>query len=73
MPTWIWVNMAKGRRAKVRLHEIYGIACAGKFTTALRFATDNGVRTIVSTDYLRDTARRFLMWAGSSLTRSGGM
>jgi 2-phosphoglycerate kinase len=47
------------------LHVIYGIACAGKSTTALRLAADNGVRTIVSTDYLREVQRLYVPAAQS--------
>ena len=43
--------------AGVTLHVIYAIACAGKSVTALRFATDNGLRTVISTDYLREVQR----------------
>ena len=42
------------------LHVIYGIACAGKSTTALRYAGDNGIRTVVSTDYLREVQRLYV-------------
>ena len=42
------------------LHVIYGIACAGKSTTALRYAGDNGIRTVVSTDYLREIQRLYV-------------
>ena len=47
------------------LHLIYGIACAGKSTTALRLAADNGVRTIISTDYLREVQRLYVPAAQS--------
>jgi 2-phosphoglycerate kinase len=43
--------------AGMTLHVIYGIACAGKSTTALRYASDNGIRTVISTDYLREVQR----------------
>jgi 2-phosphoglycerate kinase len=49
------------------LHVIYGIACAGKSTTALRFASDNDIRTIVSTDYLREVQRVYVPAAQSSV------
>jgi 2-phosphoglycerate kinase len=42
------------------LHVIYGIACAGKSTTAMRYASDNGIRTIISTDYLREVQRAYV-------------
>jgi 2-phosphoglycerate kinase len=42
------------------LHVIYGIACAGKSTTALRYASDHGIRTVISTDYLREVQRLYL-------------
>ena len=42
------------------LHVIYGIACAGKSTTALRYAGDNGIRTVISTDYLREVQRLYV-------------
>ena len=42
------------------MHVIYGIACAGKSTTALRLAANNGVRTIISTDYLREVQRLYV-------------
>jgi 2-phosphoglycerate kinase len=44
----------------VTLHVIYGIACAGKSTTALRYASDNGIRTVISTDYLREVQRLYV-------------
>ena len=44
----------------VTLHLIYGIACAGKSTTALRYAHDNGIRTVISTDYLREVQRLYV-------------
>ena len=47
------------------LHVIYGIACAGKSTTALRFASDNGIRTVVSTDCLREVQRLYVPAAQS--------
>jgi 2-phosphoglycerate kinase len=50
---------------RMTLHVIYGIACAGKSTTALRLAADNGVRTIVSTDYLREVQRLYVPAAQS--------
>jgi 2-phosphoglycerate kinase len=45
---------------RMTLHVIYGIACAGKSTTAVRLASDNGIRTIVSTDYLREVQRVYV-------------
>jgi 2-phosphoglycerate kinase len=42
------------------LHVIYGIACAGKSTTALRYANDNGIRTVIGTDYLREVQRLYV-------------
>ena len=45
---------------RVTLHVIYGIACAGKSTTALRYASDNGIRTVISTDYLREVQRLYV-------------
>jgi 2-phosphoglycerate kinase len=42
------------------LHVIYGIACAGKSTTALQYASDNGIRTVISTDYLREVQRLYV-------------
>lgn len=42
------------------LHVIYGIACAGKSTTAIRYASDNGIRTVISTDYLREVQRLYV-------------
>jgi 2-phosphoglycerate kinase len=42
------------------LHVIYGIACAGKSTTALRYACDNGIRTVIHTDYLREVQRLYV-------------
>jgi 2-phosphoglycerate kinase len=41
------------------LHVIYGIACAGKSTMVLRYASDNGIRTVISTDYLREVQRLY--------------
>jgi 2-phosphoglycerate kinase len=49
------------------MHVIYGIACAGKSTTALRLAADNGVRTIISTDYLREVQRLYVPAAQSTV------
>ena len=43
----------------VALHVLYGIACAGKSTTALQYASDNGIRTVISTDYLREVQRLY--------------
>ena len=54
---------------RMTLHVIYGIACAGKSTTALRLAADNGVRTIVSTDYLREVQRLYVPAAQSPCWR----
>jgi 2-phosphoglycerate kinase len=45
---------------RVTLHVIYGIACAGKSTMALRYASDNGIRTVISTDYLREVQRLYV-------------
>jgi 2-phosphoglycerate kinase len=42
------------------LHVIYGIACAGKSVTALRYASGNGIRTVISTDYLREVQRLYV-------------
>jgi Aldo/keto reductase family/Ham1 family len=42
------------------LHVIYRIACAGKSTTALQYADDNGIRTVISTDYLREVQRLYV-------------
>jgi 2-phosphoglycerate kinase len=42
------------------LHVIYGTACAGKSTAALRFAASRGIRTIVHTDYLREVQRLYV-------------
>ena len=42
------------------LHVIYGIACAGKSTTALQYASNNGIRTVISTDYLREVQRLYV-------------
>jgi 2-phosphoglycerate kinase len=44
---------------RMSLHVIYGIACAGKSTTSLRYASDNGIRTVISTDYLREVQRLY--------------
>jgi 2-phosphoglycerate kinase len=49
----------------VTLHVIYGIACAGKSTTALRLANDHGIRTVISTDYLREVQRVYVPAAHS--------
>jgi 2-phosphoglycerate kinase len=46
--------------AGMTLHVIYGIACAGKSVTALRYAGGNGIRTVVSTDYLREVQRLYV-------------
>jgi 2-phosphoglycerate kinase len=42
------------------LDVIYGIACAGKSTAALRHASENGIRTVISTDYLREVQRLYI-------------
>jgi len=39
---------------------IYGIACAGKSTTALRYASENSIRTVIGTDYLREVQRLYV-------------
>jgi len=44
---------------RMSLHVIYGIACAGKSTTSLRYASDNGIRTVISTGYLREVQRLY--------------
>jgi 2-phosphoglycerate kinase len=46
--------------AGMTLHVIYGIACAGKSTLALRYAGDHGIRTVISTDYLREVQRLYV-------------
>ena len=46
--------------AEATLHVIYGIACAGKSTTALRLASEHGIRTVISTDYLREVQRLYV-------------
>jgi 2-phosphoglycerate kinase len=46
--------------AGMTLYVIYGIACAGKSTTALRYARDYGIRTVISTDYLREVQRLYV-------------
>lgn len=46
--------------AGMTLHVIYGIACAGKSVTALRYAGDNGIRSVISTDYLREVQRLYV-------------
>lgn len=46
--------------AGMTLHVIYGIACAGKSTAALRYASDNRIRTVISTDYLREVQRLYV-------------
>jgi len=46
--------------AGMTLHVIYGIACAGKSVTALRYASGNGIRTVISTDYLREVQRLYV-------------
>jgi 2-phosphoglycerate kinase len=42
------------------LHVLYGIACAGKSTTALRYASENDIRTVIHTDYLREVQRLYV-------------
>jgi 2-phosphoglycerate kinase len=44
----------------VTLHVFYGIPCAGKSVTALRYAAGNGLRTVISTDYLREVQRLYV-------------
>jgi len=46
--------------ARMTLHVLYGIACAGKSTTALQYARDNDIRTVVHTDYLREVQRLYV-------------
>jgi 2-phosphoglycerate kinase len=45
---------------RVTIHVIYGTACAGKSTAALRYAAGHGIRTVVSTDYLREVQRLYV-------------
>lgn len=45
---------------KVKLHVFYGIPCVGKSTTAVHFAYEQGIRTIIHTDYVRELQRSFL-------------
>src|SRR5579885_1024422 len=40
-----------------KLYVFYGIACVGKSTMALRFAYDHAIRTIISSDYIREVQR----------------
>lgn len=49
----------------ITLHVIYGIPCAGKSTTALRRAARDGIRTVISTDYLREVQRLYVSPAQS--------
>jgi 2-phosphoglycerate kinase len=51
--------------SSVTLHVIYGIACAGKSVTALRYASENGIRTVIHTDYLREVQRLYVPAARS--------
>jgi 2-phosphoglycerate kinase len=44
----------------VTLHVFYGIPCAGKSVTAMRYAAENGLRTVISTDYLREVQRLYV-------------
>lgn len=46
-------------RPDVDLHIIYGIPCVGKSTAAVHFAYQNGIKTVVPTDCLRETQRLF--------------
>jgi 2-phosphoglycerate kinase len=47
-------------RGGMTLHVIYGTACAGKSATALSYAAGNGIRTVISTDYLREVQRLYV-------------
>ncbi len=40
-----------------KLYVFYGLACVGKSTMALRFAYDHAIRTIISSDYIREVQR----------------
>jgi 2-phosphoglycerate kinase len=42
------------------LHVIYGTACAGKSTAAVRFAAEHRIRTVIHTDYLREVQRLYV-------------
>lgn len=44
-------------RDSVRLHFFYGVACTGKSTLALHVAQNQGIRTIIHTDYVREVQR----------------
>ncbi|HEX9039575.1 MAG TPA: hypothetical protein VF838_00975 [Trebonia sp.] len=39
---------------------LYGIACVGKSITALQYAIGNGIRSVISTDYLREVQRLYV-------------
>jgi len=46
--------------ARMTLHVLYGIACAGKSATAVRYASENDIRTVIHTDYLREVQRLYV-------------
>jgi 2-phosphoglycerate kinase len=47
-------------RSGMTLHVIYGTACAGKSTAAVRFAAEHRIRTVIHTDYLREVQRLYV-------------
>lgn len=44
---------------KVVINIFYGVPCVGKATTAVSFASENSIRTIIHTDYIREVQRAY--------------
>lgn len=45
---------------KVKLDIVYGIPCVGKSTTAIKLASQRSIRTVISTDYIREVQRKYV-------------
>lgn len=42
---------------KVTIHLFYGVPCVGKSTAAIKYASENSLRTVIPTDYIREAQR----------------
>lgn len=45
---------------KVNLEVLYGIPCVGKSTMAIHLAHQRGIRTVITTDYVREVQRMYV-------------
>ncbi|TCO56761.1 AAA family ATPase [Actinocrispum wychmicini] len=45
---------------KVNLEVLYGIPCVGKSTMAINLAHQRGIRTVITTDYVREVQRMYV-------------